>query len=167
MWRGEPLKRVRGNLERFGYSGTSDEVSIKYGRYGLLCFFLSTRYTRIHMNMMYNPHTPHFLICLQVSHTFGHQGLIRVTFCFPKKERKKESLTFLWVWSLGVVCNEWVAKVRPQVLFPNSLLRCDEPLLSSHLLSSPTPQLKLSLPNEQTQHWTLDDDDWWVHRSTW
>jgi hypothetical protein len=27
--------------------------------------------------------------------------------------------------------------------------------------------LKLSLPNEQTQHWTLDDDDWWVHRSTW
>ncbi len=99
------------NLEKFGYSGTSDEVSIKYGRYGLLCFFLSTMYTRIHMNMMHDPNTPHFLICLQVSHAFGHQGLIRVTFASQrKKERKKESLNGL---SSGcgpqVLCvmNEW------------------------------------------------------------
>lgn len=137
MWRGEPLKRARGNLERFGYSGTSEEVSIKYGRYGLLCFFLSTRYTRIHMNMVYNPDTPHFLICLQVSHTFGHQGLIRVTFCFPEKERKKAWVSCGCGPSVLCVMNEWQ---KWDLKSYSPILFWDVMSLSSPLLASP-PQL--------------------------
>lgn len=167
MWRGVPAKRARGNLERFGYGGTSDKVSIKYGRYGLLCFFLSSMYTRIHMNMMHDPNTPHFLICLQVSRAFGHQGLIRVTFASQRKKERKFEWTFLWVWSLGVVCNGWVVKVRPQVLFPNSLLWCDEPLLSSFLISTHPPP-PLPPPNSPIEaflnQWTNSTLNirWWL-----
>ncbi len=137
MWGGEPLKRARGNLERFGYSGTSEEVSIKYGRYGLLCFFLCTRYTRIHMNMMYDPNTPHFLICLQVSHTFGHQGLIRVTFLLPrerKKERKKAWLSCGCGPSVLCVMNEWQ---KWDLKSYSPILFWDVMSLSSPLISSP------------------------------
>ncbi len=62
-------------LRGFGYSGTSEEVSIKYGRYGLLCFFLSTMYTRIHMNIMHDPNIPHMNIMHDPNTpTFSHMS---------------------------------------------------------------------------------------------